>query len=76
VLLTALPRRGYRFVGPVEAADAEGELPAAAPAEAAPALPLPDKPSIAVLPFENLSGDPGCGGGVARYHAGLAWRLR
>jgi len=24
----------------------------------APALPIPDKPSIAVLPFENLSGDP------------------
>jgi len=24
----------------------------------APALPLPDKPSIAVLPFQNLSGDP------------------
>ena len=23
-----------------------------------PALPLPDKPSIAVLPFENMSGDP------------------
>src|SRR5215472_10528308 len=23
-----------------------------------PALPLPDKPSIAVLPFANLSGDP------------------
>ena len=23
-----------------------------------PALPLPDKPSLAVLPFENLSGDP------------------
>ena len=23
-----------------------------------PALPLPDRPSIAVLPFENLSGDP------------------
>jgi TolB-like protein/class 3 adenylate cyclase/tetratricopeptide (TPR) repeat protein len=27
-------------------------------AEAEPALPLPDKPSIAVLPFDNLSGDP------------------
>jgi TolB-like protein/class 3 adenylate cyclase/Tfp pilus assembly protein PilF len=31
---------------------------AVAEAEAKPALPLPDKPSIAVLPFENLSGDP------------------
>jgi TolB-like protein len=30
--------------------------PAAAPAR--PSLPLPDKPSIAVLPFANLSGDP------------------
>jgi adenylate cyclase len=26
--------------------------------QAAPALPLPDKPSIAVLPFANMSGDP------------------
>jgi hypothetical protein len=25
---------------------------------ASPALPLPDKPSIAVLPFQNMSGDP------------------
>jgi adenylate cyclase len=23
-----------------------------------PVLPLPDKPSIAVLPFQNMSGDP------------------
>ena len=28
------------------------------PVETAQALPLPDKPSIAVLPFENMSGDP------------------
>jgi adenylate cyclase len=27
-------------------------------ASASPALPLPDKPSIAVLPFANMSGDP------------------
>ena len=27
--------------------------------EQPPALPLPDEPSIAVLPFENLTGDPG-----------------
>src|SRR5690349_3721795 len=32
----------------------EGRVGAAAP----PALPLPDKPSIAVLPFQNMSGDP------------------
>src|SRR5204863_3665108 len=29
-----------------------------APAPTAPAPPLPDKPSIAVLPFANMSGDP------------------
>src|SRR5204862_642145 len=27
-------------------------------AQARPALPLPDRPSIAVLPFQNMSGDP------------------
>jgi TolB-like protein/class 3 adenylate cyclase len=32
----------------------EGRVGAAGPA----ALPLPDKPSIAVLPFQNISGDP------------------
>jgi TolB-like protein len=42
----ARPVRVYR----VRAAGAS-----AAPAQA---LPLPDKPSIAVLPFENISGDP------------------
>src|SRR5262249_25933957 len=31
---------------------------AIAKASAQPALPLPDKPSIAVLPFANMSGDP------------------
>jgi adenylate cyclase len=33
----------------------QAETPAAQPAAA---LPLPDKPSIAVLPFANMSGDP------------------
>src|SRR6266852_5063991 len=32
--------------------------PKSAPVDAAPVLPLPDKPSIAVLPFANMSGDP------------------
>jgi len=40
----ARPIRVYRLVGQRSAASA--------------ALPLPDKPSIAVLPFANLSGDP------------------
>ena len=30
----------------------------AVPRVGAPALPLPDKPSIAMLPFQNMSGDP------------------
>jgi adenylate cyclase len=34
------------------------EATAKAPAEAEKPLPLPDKPSIAVLPFQNMSGDP------------------
>ena len=33
--------------------------PAKATAESTPVLPLPDKPSIAVLPFQNMSGNPG-----------------
>src|SRR5499426_1709185 len=45
----AQPVRVYRI---------SGEQLAAARATAKPALALPDKPSIAVLPFTNLSGDP------------------
>ena len=44
----ARPVRAYRIAtGPVSAATKETT-----------ALPLPDKPSIAVLPFANMSGDP------------------
>ena len=61
--IVTLPRRGYRFVGPVvtkreaqrTAVPIEDSAPKLSPTTA-PAL--PDKPSIAVLPFENLSGDP------------------
>ena len=44
----ARPVRVYRV--------ATGPVPSTAPER--PALPLPDKPSIAVLPFANMSGDP------------------
>jgi TolB-like protein len=55
--IETLPRHGYRFTELVSATG-EGEAVAAPTNEAAPPLTLPDKPSIAVLPFDNLSGDP------------------
>jgi adenylate cyclase len=42
----------------VDAASETREAAAAHAAEAESAPPLPDKPSIAVLPFQNMSGDP------------------
>src|SRR6516162_3969307 len=47
------PVRVYR-VGPRPSRPHAGETPALQSG----ALPLPDKPSIAVLPFQNMSGDP------------------
>ena len=35
-----------------------GQVPGEAMSAAQPQLPLPDKPSVAVLPFTNMSGDP------------------
>jgi adenylate cyclase len=50
-LARMMQQQGSSVVAPV--------LPAAAPAPRSRARPkLPDKPSIAVLPFDNLSGDP------------------
>ena len=59
-LIKTLPRKGFRFVGPVrEAQGPAGAAVADNPIEPPkPALTLPDKPSIAVLPFTNLSSDP------------------
>ncbi|WP_158669281.1 winged helix-turn-helix domain-containing tetratricopeptide repeat protein [Bradyrhizobium guangdongense] len=54
--IKTLPRKGLRFVGQVrEAREVAGPNPSDTP-ESAPAV--PDKPSIAVLPFANMSGDP------------------
>jgi TolB-like protein len=60
VLLLALGTGGvwYGMVPPAPEAMTPEGVAAIAAAAAKPALPLPDKPSIAVLPFENLSGDP------------------
>jgi len=53
--IETLPRRGYRYVGPAVGTDIR-DASAAIRAISAPAL--PEKPSVAVLPFSNLSGDP------------------
>ena len=54
-VIRTLSRKGMRFVADVTE---DGILEAAAAAASEPSLALPDKPSIAVLPFANLSGDP------------------
>ncbi len=50
----ARPVRAYRVISDGDAAKAEHLTPEKPSAR----LALPDKPSIAVLPFQNLSGDP------------------
>ena len=64
-LIRTVPRKGLRFVGAVrtQPIDAEpghsGEQPPGGFQEhSRPALPLPDRPAIAVLPFTNMTGDP------------------
>src|SRR5204863_1541679 len=58
-LIKTLPRKGIRFVGTIR----EGERPLEVfatepmPEPADPPLALPDRPSIAVLPFQNISSD-------------------
>src|SRR5215813_13310009 len=53
--IETLPRRGYRYVGPAVATNVPD---ASAAALFASAPTLPEKPSVAVLPFSNLSDDP------------------
>ncbi len=55
-LVRTFARKGVRFIGDV------AELPDPANPDAGdalrPAPPLPEKPSLVVLPFQNMSGDP------------------
>jgi adenylate cyclase len=68
-IIKTVSRRGYRFVAPVSRLSADGRSGLQSPASAGPraeanpdggqrpSLPVPDRPSIAVLAFANLSGD-------------------
>jgi TolB-like protein len=63
-LIRTIQRKGLRFVAEIREQPDGGEPvhPAASPAGVhepqRPALPLPDRPAIAVLPFVNMSGEP------------------
>lgn len=59
-LIKTLLRKGFRFVGRVQEAPSPASMttPGALAENQRPAPTLPDKPSIAVLPFTNMSGDP------------------
>jgi TolB-like protein len=62
-LIRTAPRKGFRFVGDVRVEIGEDlptpvGLPKDSTAEPRPTLPLPDRSAIAVLPFQNMSGDP------------------
>jgi adenylate cyclase len=53
-LIRTIARKGLRFVGEVRDAEAQAAI---GPPSTTPALSIPNRPSIAVLPFTNLSGD-------------------
>ena len=58
-LIRTIARKGFRFVGALGGEPAPDPAPDDASSEnARPAFSLPDRPSIAVLPFINMSGDP------------------
>jgi len=66
--IETLPRCGYRFVGPFDAENSQEVTvapqrvvpgsPAGSVVAPTPILPHPHRPSIAVLPFQNMSDDP------------------
>jgi TolB-like protein len=65
-LIRTIARKGFRFVGdvhgpihgPIRDAPAHAEPADEVHPSSRPALPLPDRPAIAVLPFTNMSDDP------------------
>ena len=65
-VIRTVPRKGFRFVGSVrmrsdatshEARPTAAEQIDPSSSSSSSALPLPDRPAIAVLPFTNMSGD-------------------
>ncbi len=58
-LVRTIARKGFRFVGDVQTQrNGAASMPEENREPPRSALPLPDRPAIAVLPFTNMSGDP------------------
>ncbi len=57
-LIRTIARKGYRFVADVRETDGANTPNRERSAMPPQAVTLPDRPSIAILPFLNLSGDP------------------
>ncbi len=61
-LIRTIARKGFRFVGdvrkPTGVAPAHADPGDESREPSRPALPLPDRPAIAVLPFTNMTDDP------------------
>jgi len=56
-LIRTVARKGLRFIGDVQCREQDASV-TLGERGAQPALPLPDRPAIAVLPFTNMSGEP------------------
>jgi len=56
-LIRTIPRKGIRFIGQVIEQKNDRPLLGSSHPQAEPGLRIPDRPSIAVLPFQNLSDD-------------------
>jgi adenylate cyclase len=54
--IQTVPGRGYRFTAALTRVGSEARSNGATPSPSA--APLPDKPSLAVMPFRDMSGDP------------------
>ena len=57
-IIKTVPRRGYLMDVPICPGDVKADRPSQPTTAGSSVLPLPEKPSIAVLPFTNMSGNP------------------
>jgi TolB-like protein len=57
-MIVTVHGRGYKYAGPRPVAAQATNSPGEPASQSASEKPMPPKPSIAILPFDNMSGDP------------------